>query len=59
MTAMGLFGRRIDPATGRPRSHTKAIRARAKIEDARADAAIRKTERLYQQRMSRRNAASN
>jgi len=56
---MGRFGKRIDPATGRPRSQTRAIRARAKIEDARADASIRTAERAYQRRMARRNAGLN
>jgi hypothetical protein len=56
---MGLFGKRIDPATGRQRSETKRLRALAVSEGKKADAAIARTKRLHQQRMSRRNAASN
>ena len=67
---MGLFGNRIDPATGRPRSETRQIRARGIAQDAQADAAIALTEALYQERVggarqavqrarSRRAAGSN
>lgn len=59
MTKMGLLGRRIDPATGRPRTESRRLRALAVSEGAKADAAIKKTRQAHQQRQSRRNAASN
>jgi hypothetical protein len=67
---MGLFATRIDPATGRPRSQSQQMRARGRVQDAEAGAAIAPAEALYQQRVrsaaqaaqriqSRRNAGSN
>ncbi len=59
---MGLFGSRINPATGRPHSMDKALGADKKgmqRRKAEADKRAAKSRRTIQQAQSRRKAGSN
>lgn len=56
---MGLFGDKVNPATGRPHKDDAKLFGASRREAAKADAAIKAARQAKQQRDSRKNSGKN